>query len=301
MALMTLASQAYGAGNRRMCRVYLYRQFFLNTILFLVFSVPILFVKPILLAMGQPPEIVNLSAQYCYILLPSTWFIVNAYACNQYSGAHQITTHYYYSMGGAALVHALLLVVFCVVCDWGYLGVCWATSIHFVVRFVIAFWLVVRKDGCFGDTNDVTLFSVETVSDLGNQIRLGFSSLAMGIWSWWAFEIFTLIATYLSEDIISAQVFLKSLALLTFMVPIGISFACGTLIGNFIGSGDVAALKYYYKISMFIAAVVAFLTVIVFWFLQNQIIAVFTDLPGIVEQMKIAWPMLMLFMVFDTI
>ena len=47
----------------------------------------------------------------------------------------------------------------------------------------------------------------------------------MGIWGWWAFEIFTLIASYLSVEIIAAQTIMRSLGLLTYMIPVGFSMA----------------------------------------------------------------------------
>jgi len=85
------------------------------------------------------------------------------------------------------------------------------------------------------------------------------------------------------------------------MLPVGVATASGTLIGMAIGQGDVPAIKYYYKVSLYIACTIALLTVGVTWPLQNQIISAFTTVPGIVSQMKLAWPMLMLFTVFDTI
>jgi MATE family multidrug resistance protein len=57
----------------------------------------------------------------------------------------------------------------------------------------------------------------------------------MGVWGWWAFDIFTLIASYMSKEVIAAQTILRAIGLLTFMLPVGISAACGTLIGNAIG------------------------------------------------------------------
>lgn len=60
-------------------------------------------------------------------------------------------------------------------------------------------------------------------------------SMAMGVWGWWAFDLFTLIASYMDKEVIAAQTFLRSIGLVTFMLPVGISQACGTLIGNAIG------------------------------------------------------------------
>ena len=79
----------------------------------------------------------------------------------------------------------------------------------------------------------------------------------MGIWGWWAFYIFTLIASYLSIDIISAQTIMISLGLMTFMIPVGFSVACGILVGRSIGQGSEAAVKHYYNLCMLLSIVVA--------------------------------------------
>lgn len=79
------------------------------------------------------------------------------------------------------------------------------------------------------------LFSKESTVNLQNQLKLGINGLFMGIWGWWAFDIFTLIASYLSIDIVSAQTIMRSLGLLTFMIPVGFSVACGILVGRSIG------------------------------------------------------------------
>jgi len=47
--------------------------------------------------------------------------------------------------------------------------------------------------------------------------------MSMGIWGWWAFDIFTLIASYMAANVIAAQTILRSIGLLTFMLPVGIS------------------------------------------------------------------------------
>ncbi len=64
MAVSTLVAQASGANNSKLCRVYLNRQYFLNTVLFAVLCIPFLFIKQIYIKIGQGPEISALAAQY---------------------------------------------------------------------------------------------------------------------------------------------------------------------------------------------------------------------------------------------
>ena len=79
---------------------------------------------------------------------------------------------------------------------------------------------------------------------------MGLMQLFMGVWGWWAFDIFTLICSYLAIEVISAQTVMRTLGLLTFMVPIGFSLASGILIGENIGNDNKRAIKHYYKVAM---------------------------------------------------
>lgn len=52
MAVSTLVAQANGAKDRRMCRVYLNRQLYLNTLLYFLACLPLLFIRSIYSLIG---------------------------------------------------------------------------------------------------------------------------------------------------------------------------------------------------------------------------------------------------------
>lgn len=79
----------------------------------------------------------------------------------------------------------------------------------------------------------------------------------MGVWGWWAFDIFTLMASYLSIPAVSAQTIMRTLGLLTFMVPVGFSISCAILVGKAIGKGSEAEVKFYYGLSVQMSVVAA--------------------------------------------
>ena len=87
--------------------------------------------------------------------------------------------------------------------EMGFYGVCLATSLQFLCRFAVAnVYLCFVKP--HQDAREVRLFSRESMSHLGPQFSKGVMSLLMGVWGWWAFDFFTLIASYLSSEVISA-------------------------------------------------------------------------------------------------
>jgi Na+-driven multidrug efflux pump len=108
-------------------------------------------------------------------------------------------------LSGSGFVHVCLIYLFVTVLDWGFEGVCFVTALHFVVRWLISFVLINCLDKLKNKyPEEVKLFSKETVTNWGNQFNLCLGSLFMGFWGWIAFDIFTLISSYLSSIIISA-------------------------------------------------------------------------------------------------
>lgn len=84
-------------------------------------------------------------------------------------------------------------------------------------------------------------------------------SMLMGVWGWWAFEIFTFMATYLGETEAAAQTQMRSIGLLTFMLPVGYSSASAILTGNAIGAAKPKLAITFYKVCMLMAG---FITVL---------------------------------------
>ena len=99
------------------------------------------------------------------------------------------------STATGVLFHGSCIGLFYYYLDWGFTGICWATAMVFVGRTIAAqiyIRCVVADKIKWCD--DVLMFSNETVSNLGPMIKVCLMSMFMGIWGWWAFEIFTFMA-----------------------------------------------------------------------------------------------------------
>lgn len=103
------------------------------------------------------------------------------------------------------------------------------------------------------------------------------NSLAMGVWGWWAFDIFTLIATYMDTAVIAAQTILRTIGLITFMLPVGIMSASGTLIGNSVGAGKADHAIIYYETSMKMGVALAIVQVLVLLLGKDLFVLLFTN------------------------
>ena len=93
---------------------------------------------------------------------------------------------------------------------------------------------------------------------------------------------------------------MRSLGLLTFMIPVGFSAACSILVGQNIGKGCVDSIKYYFKMSMYLAFFVGLAQVAVMAPLQEEIASGFTDQADVIATIGQAWWIFMFFIIFDT-
>jgi Na+-driven multidrug efflux pump len=66
----TLVSQAFGAGQLKLCGTYLNRGLLINTVIFIPLVVMLLFSRQILEAIGQDSEVSRYAATYIIVNLP---------------------------------------------------------------------------------------------------------------------------------------------------------------------------------------------------------------------------------------
>lgn len=248
----TFMSQEFGRGNFRSLEVYKNRSLFLNTIVFIILFIPSLFIMEIYEAIGQSKEVSIYAAQYVHTVMPFMSFELANWSYQQFLSSQKIMLPSMLGMAVGAAVHAIIVGILYFGCDLGFTAICWATASVFVGRFLCTqcfIWGL--KDLKWHD--DVHMFSKESVSNLWPLIQVCLGSMFMGIWGWWAFEILTFMAQYLGETEAAAQSIMRSLGLLTFMLPVGYSSASGILTGNAMGAAKPAVAMTYYSTCMFAA------------------------------------------------
>ena len=93
---------------------------------------------------------------------------------------------------------------------------------------------------------------------------------------------------------------MRSIGLLTFMLPVGYSAASGILTGNAIGESKPKLAMTYYFVCMFMASFITVLQMSVLWFGTESFVNMYTNNPKIAYYLRDAWPILILFTLFDT-
>jgi multidrug resistance protein, MATE family len=87
--------------------------------------------------------------------------------------------------------------------------------------------------------------------------------------------------------------------MMNYMVPIALDIAGAILIGNAIGTGSERLAKHYYKWSLYMALLIAFVTEIILIGFRDQIIYCFTDSQEVIETIQYVWPAFCTFAFFD--
>ena len=68
-------SQAFGAGQLKLCGAYLNRGRLINTVIFIPLAFLLCFSKPFLTNIGQDPEVSAHAASYVIVNLPGVYFL----------------------------------------------------------------------------------------------------------------------------------------------------------------------------------------------------------------------------------
>ena len=147
-SLDTLITQAYGQREFRLCRVYLNRQLYLNTIVFFVLAIPLALTKEMVVALGQTEETGRLAATYVHIMIPGVLTYSWQSCYSRYLSGQRITVVPMYANITATIVHVTLVLLLTVQHGMGITGVAIASSIQFFVRFLVTVTYV-RRCGKF--------------------------------------------------------------------------------------------------------------------------------------------------------
>ena len=181
----------------------------------------------------------------------------------------------------------------------GMLGIGISSCIHFFLRFLVFVVLIKRTERL--NSALVPIWDHRCRTDLWPQFVLSLQCASLGIWSWWAFDIFTLIASYMTIDDLAAQTVLRNIGLLTYMIPVGLAISSTVFVGNFIGANNLPAAKLYAKMNTISAFIWALASVLFINLLQGQVIGIFSSSPSVNELILKAFNIISVFVFFDCV
>lgn len=241
-----IAAQAHGARDReRLGRVLLH-----GAVLALAATVPValawLVTGPMLVAFGQDPATAALAARYVRVQIPGLPFFLLFLVLRQYLQARGIVRPAMWIAFGAnffnAGVNAVLIFGLAGAPRLGAVGAgigTAATEVAMLAAMLAAFrrFRLQRGARTVLHPRGVRVRELAEIAGLGAPVAF---QLAL---EYWAFGIATLWAGRLGALPLAAHSIALNLASISYMVPLGISTAATTRVGNRIGAGDRAGAQ----------------------------------------------------------
>ncbi|PAN36741.1 hypothetical protein PAHAL_6G306600 [Panicum hallii] len=233
-ALETLCGQAFGAGQVAMLGVYLQRSWIILLATSVLMSPFFVFAEPLLLLIGQEPDVAREAGRFALYILPSVFGMAVNFASSKFLQAQSKVTVPAWIGLGALLANLLLNYLFVVVLGWGLPGAAAAYDLaHWGIALgQIAYIIGWCRDGWRG-------WSAAAFHDIWAFVRLSLESAVMLCLELWYVGLITV----LTGDLQDAQIAVDSLGICMningweAMIFIGLNAAISVRVSNELGSG----------------------------------------------------------------
>lgn len=279
----TLCSQSYGAKQYKLMGIYVNIGRIVTVGFFILMSIPcIVFAENLLLYIGQTEEIASLASDFCYSMIPSIFFALQYNCSLRYLQAMQIFHPGMIITLITAFIHSFWCYIFIFYFQYGIIGAGIAIG---VTQFLNFLFVTIYIHIVNPNSESSSYFPKESF-DFGmiiSFLKLAVPSTILFAADWIGFEILTFMSSYLGNISLAANVCLFNFISLIFMIPLGISFAVTSLVGNSIGSGNIEKAKKYAIIAILTGmTIVGVLTVFVIVF-KSSIPHVYTSDENVIE------------------
>ncbi|KAF3508295.1 hypothetical protein F2Q69_00003995 [Brassica cretica] len=195
-AVETLCGQAFGGRKYDMVGVYLQRSAVLLTLTGVLLTIIYVFSKPILLFLGESPEIASAASIFVYGLIPQIFAYAMNFPIQKFLQAQSIVSPSAYIATGSLFVHLLLSWLAVYKLGWGLLGASLVLSLSWWIIVVAQFVYIVTSERCRETWRG---FSVQAFSGLPSFFKLSAASAVMLCLETWYFQILVLLAGLLEN------------------------------------------------------------------------------------------------------
>ncbi|KAJ3254629.1 hypothetical protein HK103_007039 [Boothiomyces macroporosus] len=301
-ALDTLCSQSFtGAIDKFSLGKHLQRAIVVEFFLAIPIAILWWFTEPVLLLLGQNPEIARISGLFARFMIPGLFpYLVNS-CLQRYLQGQGIMRPSLYILLIASPINIFLqwLLVWSPL-KVGPYGAPIATSIVNTLLPLLSMLYIKFVDGgeCYGGWEWKEALDLPKIYTV---IKLGLPGILMMCSEWWAFEIIALAAGILGDDILAAQTVVLQTCSLCYCVPLGISVATTTRIGNSLGAGKARAAKHIAFTGLAIGLIFAVINSTLLLSFKDVLGYLFTDDVEVVRLVANILPLAALFQLSDSI
>ncbi|KAJ0113002.1 hypothetical protein Patl1_02033 [Pistacia atlantica] len=236
-AVETLCGQAYGARKYEMLGIYLQRSTILLTLTGILLSFIYIFSKPILILLGESPEIASAAAVFVYGLIPQIFAYSLNFPIQKFLQAQSIVAPSAYISTATLVIHLLLSWVAVYKIGLGLLGASLMLSFSWWIIVVAQFIYILKSEKCKYTWEG---FNIQAFSGLPSFFKLSAASAVMLCLETWYFQILVLLAGLLENP----ELALDSLSICmtvsgwVFMISVGLNAAASVRVSNELGAGN---------------------------------------------------------------
>ncbi|ORY03719.1 MATE efflux family protein [Basidiobolus meristosporus CBS 931.73] len=267
-ALETLCSQAHtGSEDKHLLGVYLQRAIVIQSIAFLPIIWIWTYAEPILISIGQNPEIARMAATFIVWSIPAAICSVYAECVKRYLNAQGFMRA---SAAVSAITAPICLGLFYLLVvhpptSLGFIGAPIAAGITNFLNLLLCVGYAMLIEGSQGWGG----FSKKAFEGWWSFLSLGFPGMIMISSEVWAFEIITLATSYLGTVALAAQTIIGTTLMLFVLMSLGITIAACNRVGNLVGSAQPHRASLMAKVALTMGAVVGVLNCSIVWGLRD--------------------------------
>lgn len=296
-ALDTLCPQAYGAGRYDMVGIQTQRCAVFSLVLFVPAAISWWYSSSFLKYMIEDPNVVTFAEKFLRVMIIGGPPYILFEDFKRYLQAQGIFDAATLILFITAPLDILLnwILVYSPNIGLGYLGTAWASVINLWLTFILLVLYIIFVDGyeCWDG------FSVEAFTHWKDMSMLAGPGIIMLLAESMAYELLTLMASYLGTNELAAQTALSSVVSLLYMIPFAFSVAASTRIANFVGSGNINSSKVATHVGMMSCVYSALLNGFIILVFARPIAWLFTSDPDVQQRIVSLCPLMSLFVILD--
>ncbi|KAK9383020.1 mate-domain-containing protein [Kockiozyma suomiensis] len=297
-AIDTLGSATYTASEDPFeLGILLQRGFFVFGTLYIPVIGIWIFAEPILMLLGQTPQLSKAAAEFLQCLIPGGLGFIYFEALKKYMQVQGIMQASTYVLLITSPLNALLNYLFIHPLGFGLNGAALATGL----TYWISFWGLALYAKYSRARNAWGGFSMRAFTNLGIFYKLSLLGITMVGTEWWAFEIVALVAGRLGDTALAAQSCVMTSDQVTFTIPFGIGVAVSTRVGNLLGEKRSRAARRAAYSGALLAASIGFVVMFIMLVARNYYGKLFSDDIDVIEATAAVVPYVALFQIADGI
>eukprot|EP00762_Andalucia_godoyi_P002375 ANDGO_02822.mRNA.1 putative transporter C11D3.06 len=295
-----IMGQAWGSKDYKVIGKCLHIGLIVMTVLCIPIGILWGLTEPLLLWLDQPPELAALTANYVLWLLPGLPPTLYYQVLTRYNACQGVMKPAMYCAVVANIVNigANYLLIYAM--ELGFSGAPIATSISKWASVVaLALWIK-RKKLYVATWVPFSMSAIWKEKVLFKQfLKLGTAGGVGLLFELWAFELSTILASYLGEVCLAAHVILLNVCTFSFMMPLGISVGGAVRSANLLGQGLGSEARFSSKLSIMSGATVMFVNGIIIFSCRHYIGYIYTTDEATIALVAATAPFGAAFQIFD--